>query len=128
MTLVNERRATSIMKKLIASIFLLCFITVTFSPIISAAFIQCNCGCVCGDNCKCGDNCECAIDCECEESPCFVCDAIVKKRGIQEQSATVAPVFNIDVNQPSEISSTVKSNILRICTASIVDDNIRMNN
>ena len=121
------------MKKLLALIITSCFAVISLSPAVSAALgIDCGCitECSCGINCCCPPeiDCDCNNECTCEIILCYACDMIIKQREMLErQNLSVVSAFIIDVNPPLTII-TVKFDILRICTANIVEAHIRMNN
>jgi hypothetical protein len=121
------------MKKLLALVAMLCFTTAFLSLVISAALgMECDCvsECCCGADCSClpESDCGCNSECTCVELICPSCVAIIKQREIsQRQILCVDCVYVIDIN-PFLTVSRIKSDILRICTANIIETHMRMNN
>jgi len=121
------------MKRLIALVAMLCFITAFLSLVISAALgMECDCisECCCGIDCNCPpeSDCGCNAECTCVEFICLSCLAIIKQReSTERQILAVVSSFTIYVTPHTAVMS-VKLNILRICTANIVENHARMNN
>jgi hypothetical protein len=118
-------------RKLLVFMALSCFAALFLSSEVSAVLgIECACitECCCGVDCDCPPeaDCGCNNECICEITLCHSCDMIVKQREALERQTAVLSA--IDITTPSLTIMSGKSDILRICTASIVEDCIRMNN
>jgi hypothetical protein len=116
-----------ILKKSLALVVALCLVIVFVTSAVVALDDSdcCVVECFCVD-CRCDDDCFCKQECDCPEAFCFACEAIVKRRRLQEQQAgVVAPYINV---YSVFTKNVAKFDILRVCITSIIEDKVRMNN
>jgi hypothetical protein len=116
------------LRKSLAWIVMLCFTAVFFVSTVSA-FADRNCcavECLCTD-CRCGEDCACKQECECPVILCSVCEAIVKQRESSERQIGIVSSVVTDTC-PIPAITAAESDVLRICTASIIETHVRMNN
>jgi len=120
--------AMKILKMWLVMVVVLCLATVFFASTIYAVGNNncCIAECFCVD-CSCVDDCLCQKDCDCLEPKCFVCEAIVKRREMPE-----TPIMGDMpcINNMCLLSTKIASrfDIYQVCTASIIEDKVRMNN
>ena len=128
MHLLKGVAGLKILKKSLALAVALCLATVFFASTVNALSDNncCIAECFCLD-CSCIGDCPCHKECDCLELKCFVCEAIVKRREIQEQQIMVVMPCIMDIC-PFSTKTTLRFDATQICTASIIEDKVRMNN